>query len=621
MSLFKIAWRSIQYRGFGSFLTILSMALGVMLVVGVLTIHGVVSKSFKSNSSFGYNIIMGARGGALQLTLNTVFYLSKPIETIPYEYYLSFCDGETREREFANSITVNSRNCEDNALMLANQLAITGVPGPLSLISDMAIEEMGRQHIKFMESNEKGPFQPYVDIAIPVCLGDYYEVPGRDLSFRVVGTKPTFFSELVLDLDSEEKFQFSEGRSFEHFNETNGYFEAVIGATVARQSGLKVNSPIYPTHGVPGDSSAHVHEQGFVVVGVLEPTGTAHDRVVFVNMEGFFLMEDHAKPVADTEAAQSESAKNLVDNASLDINLDDGNWDDEDDLDVDKEPTDEDKIGSDESESKKTSTNSEAEQEAPLAEGKNIVRGVDVSKPPPIDLNKTPLPIEARELTAILVRTKREGDEFGMLDLLLSNLINGGEMETTLGWTPFRPKDSQKSAQAVNPIQQIEILFTTLVDPIRWLLLILTLMICVVSGISILVGIYNSMSQRKSEIAVMRALGANRTKVMAIILLESVLLAMAGGILGWLGGHGLNAVASPYFESQTGVPIGFFDFAPPVPLATLLGGNLGLPESIATLKMSPEFLIIPGLIVLAIFVGIYPAISAYRTDVSKSLGK
>ena len=38
-------------------------------------------------------------------------------------------------------------------------------------------------------------------------------------------------------------------------------------------------------------------------------------------------------------------------------------------------------------------------------------------------------------------------------------------------------------------------------------------------------------------------------------------------------------------------------------------------------SLSPEFLLIPGLIVLAVMVGIYPAISAYRTDVANSLGK
>ena len=37
MNSFQIAWRSIQQRGLASFLTTLSMALGVMLVVAVLS--------------------------------------------------------------------------------------------------------------------------------------------------------------------------------------------------------------------------------------------------------------------------------------------------------------------------------------------------------------------------------------------------------------------------------------------------------------------------------------------------------------------------------------------------------------------------------------------------------
>ena len=40
MSLWKIAWRSIQQRGLASWLTTLSMALGVTMVVAVLLIHG-----------------------------------------------------------------------------------------------------------------------------------------------------------------------------------------------------------------------------------------------------------------------------------------------------------------------------------------------------------------------------------------------------------------------------------------------------------------------------------------------------------------------------------------------------------------------------------------------------
>src|SRR6184192_2208769 len=106
MSLFRIAFRSILQRGVASLLTMLSMALGVMLVVAVLSIHGVVSQSFRNNASLGYNMIVGAKGGQEQLTLNTVFYLSKPVENIPYTYYLEFLKREERDRLQRQSFAV-----------------------------------------------------------------------------------------------------------------------------------------------------------------------------------------------------------------------------------------------------------------------------------------------------------------------------------------------------------------------------------------------------------------------------------------------------------------------------------------------------------------------------------
>ena len=104
------------------------------------------------------------------------------------------------------------------------------------------------------------------------------------------------------------------------------------------------------------------------------------------------------------------------------------------------------------------------------------------------------------------------------------------------------------------------------------------------------------------------------------MLCESILLAVAGGLIGWFAGHALNAALGPIVENRTGVSLGFFDFAPGIPLGYLPGG-LSLPESLAQLSISPELLIIPALILVAVFVGIYPAITAYRTDVWKSLGK
>jgi putative ABC transport system permease protein len=162
-------------------------------------------------------------------------------------------------------------------------------------------------------------------------------------------------------------------------------------------------------------------------------------------------------------------------------------------------------------------------------------------------------------------------------------------------------------------------MFEFFVNPVRAILLILTAMICVVSGISILVSIYNSMSERRQEIAVMRALGAGRGTVMSIILLESTLLSLAGGFVGWLLGHLLCVAASPLVEERTGVTIGFHLWGEPFfqPLVAL-----GLDTDWArAISMPMELLLVPGLILLAVVVGLWPAMSAYKTDVAQSLGK
>ena len=98
-------------------------------------------------------------------------------------------------------------------------------------------------------------------------------------------------------------------------------------------------------------------------------------------------------------------------------------------------------------------------------------------------------------------------------------------------------------------------------DPIKSVLLAIAALVCVISGVSILVSIYNSMSDRQHEIAVMRALGASRSAVMSIILVESILLALLGGVAGVLLGHATLALAAPSIEAHAGITIHFWHFS------------------------------------------------------------
>ncbi len=222
MNLWKIAWRSIQQRSLASTLTGLSMALGVALVVAVLVIGQIVNKSFASGSSLGYNVIVGAKGGRLDLLLNTVYYLNRPIENIPWEYYQEFLHANERP------------------------------------------------------DHQDGKFAGDVEVAIPVCLGD---VVGENGQYRVVGTTPDMFTKLF-------PATFAEGGDFKQ----DEFRTAVIGAEVAKHLNLKVGDSFQPLHGVGGEK--HI---AFKIVGVLDRTSTPIDRAAFINMEGFFLIPDHAK--------------------------------------------------------------------------------------------------------------------------------------------------------------------------------------------------------------------------------------------------------------------------------------------------------------------------------------
>ena len=123
------------------------------------------------------------------------------------------------------------------------------------------------------------------------------------------------------------------------------------------------------------------------------------------------------------------------------------------------------------------------------------------------------------------------------------------------------------------------------------------LAIIIISAISVFVALYNSLKDRKYELALMRSMGASRGKLFLLILLEGVLLTLIGFVLGlivsrvgvWL----LNTfVAADYHYS--------FDDITPLPAE----GVLGLVA------------LLIGVLAAAI-----PAFSAFRLNISQTLAE
>ncbi len=333
-----------------------------------------------------------------------------------------------------------------------------------------------------------------IDVAVPICLGDKHE------GFPVVGTTPDLFD--ALRLPGGQHYEFAEGRNFK----TENFLEAVIGATVAKKTGLKVGKTFRPTHDV-GASKGHIHEP-FKIVGILKPTGTPNDRALFVNIEGFYRQAGHLEGMLKGAHGEGEAA----------------------DKDEDEHEH-------------------HHEHEA--------------------------LPDRLKRVTAVLVCLDPARPT---LTRLVAKAINDGA-----------------EAQAAVPGDEISQLFEGTIGDIQWVLLLFAVMIVVVAGIGIMVSIYNSMSDRRQEIAVMRALGADRVTIMLVILLESILLSLGGGLLGLLLGHGVIELLAPLIAERVGMSVNLLQFR------------------------VMELVLIPGLIVLASLVGYLPAVAAYRTDVARWL--
>ncbi len=577
MSLWKIAWRSIQQRALASTLTAISMGLSVALVVIVLVVSGVVHQNFRRGGE-GYDLIVGAKGDELQLVLNTAFYLSDPIENIPYSLYWNLTDGR---------------------------------------------------------------YATKVEVAVPICMGHRYK------SYRVVGTTPAMFDDLT-HRDNRPYTFAPGGRNFKD----DEYLAAVVGSVVARKERLKVGSRFKATHGTVE------HGQEFEIVGILEHTGTPNDKALFVHMEGFFQMHDqehghdggHDEADGDGEHEHSEDGHDDHGHAeavhtqgeeevgaaeSADCALSGFVYADTNGNGI-KEPAERPiggvrvrlrgQYGEEGEDDLLRSTLTDAEGAYHFdrlppgtytlteAQPNDYLDGAETLGNAGGEVGKdkfSAIRLSAEQhgtdynfgndlqVTAVLVRVNTEYDP-GMMSL---GADPADESSDTVGLASpdvIRNLTTEinrgpVAAQAVGPVRIISDFLRDTVGDLQLVMLVMTVVIVMVAGIGIMVSIYNSMSDRRHEIAVMRALGAGRRTIMLIVLLESILLSLGGGVLGLLLGHGLIGIFSSTILERTNVAVGMFDF------------------------QVAELILIPALVVLASAVGYLPAVAAYRTDVAQSL--
>ncbi len=331
-----------------------------------------------------------------------------------------------------------------------------------------------------------------VDFAVPVAQGDTYR------SHPVTATTPEFFSRFSTDpafdprTSNQPAWSLDAGRVFDK------PFEVVVGAEVARETGLDIGDHLHMSHGSSG--AAHQTHDAFdhVVVGVLSPTGTAHDRALFTSLESSWIVHAHERREREDPTIRTTT-------------IDD------------------------------------------LAESDRLITGIYV-----------------RGVT-------REGaTASAAVQTLAGRLARDG------------------SLTVASPSSEIVKLFR-IVSNIDQILLAMAAAVMASSGIGIMLALYNSMEQRRRQIAVLRVLGCPATRVIRLVLMEATTLGLLGAAVGLVLGHLGATIAAGVMEKRIGIVI-----EPSIETATL-------------------GMVVLATIVLAAASGLVPAVVAYRTGVAKNL--
>ncbi len=151
------------------------------------------------------------------------------------------------------------------------------------------------------------------------------------------------------------------------------------------------------------------------------------------------------------------------------------------------------------------------------------------------------------------------------------------------------------SLTVAQPKQETDTLFGSIIDPINRIFIAIAVVVLVTSGIGIMLALYNSMEQRRRQIAVLRVLGASASRIFNLVITECAVIGLAGAVLG-------AAIALLGARIAAGVVLSRYG----VVIEPTLSPVIVVYLMVAT-------------VLLAIVAGLVPAVMAYRTSVARSL--
>jgi putative ABC transport system permease protein len=167
----------------------------------------------------------------------------------------------------------------------------------------------------------------------------------------------------------------------------------------------------------------------------------------------------------------------------------------------------------------------------------------------------------------------REGQAAEAGSLLLTAIIvdcvtHNGE------WQLRYEFQTRRDAQVAWPVWEVRELLV-LVGNATDILRVVSYLVIVVAAVSILVALYNTMNERRREIAIMRSLGARRGQIARIILQEALLISVGGAVLGVAACHAAAWALAPAVQRLTSVTVDWANFSVAELWLILAVGGLG----------------------------------------------
>ena len=198
-----------------------------------------------------------------------VLLLSLGLASLSFVLLVSHQIDQAFERDLAGIDVVVGAKGSPMQLILSGVFHIDAPTGNVPLA---AVKEL-EQH-------------PQVAKLIPLSLGDSLQ------GFRIVGTTPDYLRHY--------QAAFAQGGVW------TAPMQAVLGAQVAKQTGLKVGDRFAGSHGLGGGGNSH-GQTPYVVSGVLAPGGSVLDRLVLTALDSVWQVhEDHTALDADDRQTLEE---------------------------------------------------------------------------------------------------------------------------------------------------------------------------------------------------------------------------------------------------------------------------------------------------------------------------